>query len=168
MACKYVNAAMKRKGLTAIVQRRGDIINLGSVKFECIAPINYSDYSANRNSLNHLVTFGSTTLLLTGDYMDSDALLSTYSADKLNVYILKYPHHGNYKITEQLFNALSPAYVIAQNDNDELGRNAAASKRLIEKSGAKLYQNYSSGNIVVISDGKNIEVRTKVDPKTFK
>ncbi len=177
--CKYcdsgaynaANAAMKKKGLKAIIQKAGDIIYLGNIKIECIAPLYYrssGSYVANYNSLNQIVTYGNVKMLLTGDYMDSDNLLKKYSADKLNIDILKYPHHGNYSISKKMLDVLSPSYVIVQNEKDELGLHAASSKKLLTSANLKLYQNYLDGNIVVTSDGTNIKVQTNVNPKNFK
>ena len=107
-----------------------------------------------------------------------DADSSTFNYKKLNPYasklgislnvdMLKYPHHGNNTLDNDLLSVMTPKYVIIPNYN-YTKYPVSSEKSKLTKIGANIYQNGKDGNIVLISDGNNISVKTNQLASNYK
>ena len=148
-----------------------DNINIGDMNIFCVGPIKFqtksqNKYRQNYNSLNFILTYGDTKFMFTGDYMQYSNILNKFSTSVLDVDVLKYPHHGNATLGKALVNAMSPKYVVLTNSRDELS--SRNEKDYLEDVGASFYYSYKHGNILILSNGKNLTVKTNVEPSDYK
>lgn len=168
---KYILDAIKKYNKKISIMKVNDNINIGDMNIFCIGPIKFqtksqNKYRQNYNSLNFILTYGDTKFMFTGDYMQYSNILNKFSRSVLDVDVLKYPHHGNATIGKDLVNAMSPRYVVLTNSRDELStRNE---KDYLEDVGSSFYYSYKHGNILILSDGKNLNVKTNVVPSDYK
>ena len=98
--------------------------------------------------------------------MQSSNILKNFSKELLDIDVLKYPHHGNASIDKTLINYMSPKYVVVTSASDELAKRSE--KSYLKKQGASIYYSYKSKNILIISDGTNLQIKTNVNPSDYK
>lgn len=117
----------------------------------------------NDNSVVAQLTYGSVSLLLTGD-MEKEAEAAVLS--KLSpVTVLKSGHHGSAtSSSEQMLSITKPKYVVisAGKDNTYYHPHGKVLKRYADI-GATVYGTFRSGSIVMTTDGKTVSFNTK-DP----
>jgi beta-lactamase superfamily II metal-dependent hydrolase len=77
-----------------------------------------------------------------------------------DVDVLKYPHHGNSTVSDNLLNTITPEYVIVPNFRSAKYPNSSNISRL-RKFNIKTYRQSDSktGNIYLKSDGNNITIK---------
>ncbi len=155
--------ALKEKNVTPVVSTLGSIFYFGDVKFETIGPHHLDTYP-NGYSTNYLVTYEGVKMLFTGDGIQQSDVLAKYDASFLDIDILKYPHHGQHSLTAAFVNAIRPEYVVVTNHMDTVYSDA---KKNLNNVGAKFYQHYKDGNIVIIIDDGKITFKTNVNPSTY-
>lgn len=100
------------KKINVIYLRRGDLFNIGDLKFETLHPSNkfISENAMNNNSLVLRLDFFNTSILFTGDIeaIAEQELVSKCKL-KLDADILKVGHHGsNTSTSESFLEAVSP------------------------------------------------------------
>ena len=61
---------------------------------------------------------------------------------------------------------MSPHYVVVTSASDELAKRSE--KSYLQKQGASIYYSYKSKNILIISDGTNLQIKTNVKPSDYK
>lgn len=100
------------KKINVIYLRRGDLFNIGYLKFETLHPSNkfISENAMNNNSLVLRLDFFNTSILFTGDIEAiAEQELVHKCKSKLDVDILKVGHHGsNTSTSESFLEAVSP------------------------------------------------------------
>jgi beta-lactamase superfamily II metal-dependent hydrolase len=116
-----------------------------------------STAAINNLSLVLKVTYQDNTFLFTGDlYKKQEKALVDAKKEILNVDLLDAPHHGDTtSSSKQFINAVSPKYTI-------ISANILQSKRVMKRykqSGSQVYATSKHKNIVITSDGKEIQVR---------
>lgn len=173
-SAKTFISELKEKGKDFKVVKEGDTFQFGKdVKVEVLSPedsdfeIPNDDYS-NQNVVNDQsvvlkMTYGSNTFLFPGDIqMGTEQRLMEKYGEKLNVDLVKAPHHGYNTSSSSLFlKALSPAvtlipqYTMANFDVYQRYKNA----------GSTVYVTGLDGMLLAVSDGKNIKVITEKDRK---
>ncbi len=161
---KYILDAIKKYNKTINIMKVNDSINLGNINIFCIGPIKFqkksqNKYRQNYNSSNFILTFGNNKFLFTGDYVQYDEILKKFSKEQLDIDVLKYPHHGNASLGKTFVNTITPKYVVITNSRDELS--SRSEKTYLKNVGASFYYSYKDGNIVITSDGNNLNVKTK-------
>ena len=141
----------------------GDEYDLGSATVEVV---DVGGEEPN-DSLVLLVTYGKTTFLFTGDIEEraQERILKNKISDHdVPINLMKMPHHGEYagKVLDRFLEAFEPAYVVIsvgknnqykhpdQDTLDLLGR---------EEWEPEVYRTDRDGDIVVKSNGKEIEVK---------
>ena len=168
---KYILNAIKKYNKTISIMKVGDNFNIGDMNIFCIGPISFqtrsqNKYRQNYNSLNFILTYGDTKFMFTGDYMQYSNILKRFSKNLLDVDVLKYPHHGNASLGKELVEAMSPKYVVLTNSRDELS--SRSEKTYLTNVGASFYYSYKHGNILMISDGTTITVKTNVKASDYR
>lgn len=169
---KYILDEIKKQNKEITIMKPGDNIDIGDINIFCIGPIsikkcttNCENYAQNNNSLNFILTYGKTKFMFTGDHVQSDNIMKKFGNKDLNIDVLKFPHHGSSSMSEELIEELSPKYVIVTNDEDAL---YSSQRELLEKYGATdFYYSGGYGNILLISDGNNITVKTNVKASDY-
>ena len=100
------------KKINVIYLRRGDLFNIGYLKFETLHPSNkfISENAMNNNSLVLRLDYFNTSILFTGDIEAiAEQELVHKCKSKLDVDILKVGHHGsNTSTSESFLEAVSP------------------------------------------------------------
>ena len=149
----------------------GDNIDVGDMNIYCIGPISFqtksqNKYRQNYNSLNFILTYGTTKFMFTGDYVQYTNVLNKFNKSLLNIDVFKYPHHGNASLSKSFVNAISPKYVILTNSSDELS--SRVEKTYLKNVGASFYYSYKHGNILITSDGTNLAIKTNVKASDYK
>ena len=172
----YIKDALKKYNIPMNVKSPGDTITIGDINIYIIGPYKLnssSKYMQNENSFIFVLKYKNNTFMFTGD-----AGTSTFNynklkpyADKLNISLdidmLKYPHHGNSNLEDNLLNAMTPKYVIIPNYNYTSYPNSS-NKSKLNKIGASIYQNGRDGNIVLKSDGNNITIKKNQSASNYR
>lgn len=168
---KYILDAIKKYNKTISIMKVNDNITIGDMNIFCVGPIKFQTKSQNKyrqnfNSLNFILTYGNTKFMFTGDYMQSSNILSKFNANMLDIDVLKYPHHGQSSIGKKIIEAMTPSYTVITNSKD--GLSGRTEKTYLQNVGSKLLYSYKDGNILMISDGNKITVKTNVKASDYK
>ena len=154
------------KNCKLVELRHGNVIEMNGAKMTCIAPITTTTYSVgatseNNNSLVMRLEFGNNSFLLTGDATDAElrAANSKYP-NSIKVDVFKNGHH-NSATAENVLSIVRPTYAVFTTKDGYLPSSSTLST--FKKYTSKYYIVTSSkdGNVVMISDGTTITVKTK-------
>ena len=168
----YIKDALKDKGIKPEVIKAGQTLEIGDMKLYFLTPLSITS-SQNNNSFVFILVYGSNTFMFTGDLPGHifDKAQFDENAKKLgislNVDVFKYPHHGNSSVSLAAFKKIDPEYVIVPNYKFYTHPRTKY-RNYIKEVGAKMYQQYDGGNILITSDKTNINIKTKVNAKDYK
>jgi competence protein ComEC len=160
--------AVKNKGLSLTVPKVGDQFKLGEAAVTVLAP-NSSEYEdSNDYSIVVKVTFGSTTLLLTGDAEALSEKELVASGKDLSATLLKVGHHGSLTSTSQAFlDKVSPKFaIISAGAGNKYGHPAQETMDKLKAKGVKVFRTDEQKTIVATSNGK--EINFNVKPGSYK
>lgn len=151
--------AIKNKGLKISSPIIGGNYELGEATFTIIAPNGekYKDY--NNYSVVLRMEFGENSFLFTGDAETLSEKEILNNKHKVEAQVLKVGHHGSNTSTSIGFlDAVNPEYAIIQvgADNKYGHPNIEIINRL-EEHKIKIFRNDLHGDIILISDGENLE-----------
>ena len=150
------------KNIEVETAKSGDKILLGELTLDVVSPIMVYD-TTNNNSVAVKLRYKNFTALLTGDIgkkAESDIIES--GAD-ISASVLLVPHHGSgSSTTEEFLETVNPEYAIISVEQSDYLPNNGTLARLVDF-GCEIYRTDISGNIVVVSDGKEIEILTEFD-----
>ena len=136
----------------------GDNFNLGDLKFKILGPVKSSE-NLNNCSLVVKIEYKDVSFLFTGDAEKAEEYSMLKSGRNLNATVLKVGHHGSTTSTTANFlKAVHPKYAVISSE-DKQNKNSVI-KRL-EESCERVYKTYENGNIIFITDGKNIDIKTE-------
>ncbi|WP_284011744.1 lamin tail domain-containing protein [Haloarcula pelagica] len=163
--------AVEEHGVTLYETREGDQIQMEGVDVAVLGPPQpYLENAArNENSIVLKLTHGETSFLLTGDAEDDQEayLVDTYG-EQLQATVLKAGHHGSASSTSgSLLDTVQPqAVIISSAYESQYGHPAeAVLERLADRS-IPAYWTATHGNIVLVSDGSSVAVRTQQSATT--
>ena len=167
---QYILEALKSHNLTPQITKPGDTITVGEMKLYFMEPtkiVTSGSYPQNANSSIFILTFKNNSFMFTGDISIHSSQINSirnYSNSfgiSPDVDLLKYPHHGNTTISNELLNLIKPEYIIVPNNHSSKYPNSDNTSR-IKSFGSKMYRqsDSSTGNIFILSDGTNITVTT--------
>ena len=172
---QYIVAGLKKHNKTPIIVTAPRLIEIGEMKLYFIGPYSIINNpgNPNDNSLIFILKFRDNTFMFTGDsdspLNDVNTLRSKASSlgISIDVDMLKYPHHGNKVLKNVFLQAITPKYVIVPNYN---ASQYPSSNNItsITNVGGKIYRQSDGKNIVLISDGKNININTNVNAINYK
>ena len=165
---KYIAAKLKEKNIPTTVLTVGDYLEFGEMKLYFIGPLAKKlTTHENANSFVFILKYRNTSYMFTGDApsKDMDAAKFQENAKKWNLSIdidvLKWPHHGYNDLNDAFFAATTPKYAIVPTSNSCSSKYpSSVNKKLIQKYGTKYYQRCEYKNMVLISDGTNIDIKT--------
>ena len=171
---KYVLDSLKKKNIPTEMKVPGDYIELGEMKLYFIGPV-LPNKKHNKNSFVFLLKFRETTYMFTGDCSNSVLDTAKFEANaskwglNINVDVLKWPHHGYNDLTDTFFKATTPKYAIIPNGSHCSSKYPSSNnKNLMKKYGTTYYQTCEYKNIVLISDGKNIDIKGNQKASDYK
>ena len=173
---KYVLDAINTYNIPLIVANPGEKYDVGDVSLYFLGPYklnNTAKYRQNNNSSLMILKYKNNTFMFTGD-ADPD----TFNLEKLKPFanslnisldidVLKYPHHGNADLDNNLVKVMTPLYTIVPNYNYSSKFNSSG-KSKIKNIGSKIYEIDKYKNIMLKSDGKEITVFTNVKASDYK
>lgn len=175
--------AVKSKNLKINTAYKGVTIAVDpDMKIEMLSPVKDKTYEdLNDYSPVIKMTYKNNKFLFTGDAekINEDQILLDYKVDisKLKVDVLKVGHHGSTTSTSPAFaKALSPKYaVICVGKDNSYGHPDNIILNRLSQLRTKVYRTDLNGNIVIKSDGTNInvsnqknDVQAAVQPTTAK
>ena len=155
--------AVEDNNVTTRAPAAGDIINLGGAVFTVIHP-GADDNWRNLNdwSVSVHMAFGNTSMIVTGDaeHPAEEAIMArglSLSAD-----ILRLGHHGSRTSTgQEFFEAVDPTIAVIQvGEGNKYNHPHDCVMERLETAGVRIYRNDLHGDIVITSDGANLDVRT--------
>ena len=150
---------------TITVPHVGDVYKLGSADIEVVDVSKEED----NDSLVLLITYGKTNFLFTGDiqYSAQARIAYKYQNEKdeeFKINLIKMPHHGSWEndSLNRFIRTFMPDYaVISVGANNSYGHPHKETLDLLEQAGVNVYRTDTSGDIIVKSDGKNLNFETK-------
>ena len=152
---------VESEGATVYMARRGQRYSLGSgVVLDILFPdVNPSQLESNQSSIVARLSYGETSVLLTGDAPKGiEEYLVLVEGEHLASDVLKVGHHGSRTSTSELFiNEVQPSYaIISAGKDNQYGHPHVEVTDLLFNSGVVTYSTVEKGNIILVSDGKTI------------
>jgi competence protein ComEC len=157
--------AVKKEGLRVKVIKEGMNFDLGEgAKIDVYSPIYESYEEFNDYSPIMKLTFGNTSYMFTGDaeaHAEQD-VVAKYPKN-LDADVLKFGHHGSStSSTKEFIESVSPKYgVISCGVDNKYGHPHKETLQKINNYGIKAYRTDKQGQITILSDGENIDIKTK-------
>lgn len=134
----------------------GDTFPLGDAQITILAPATNSE-EQNNNSIIAKITYGDTSVLLSGDseQEETDALLESGQDIDSDVYVVS--HHGSYNGTSQEYlDAITPEYaIISCGLGNDYGHPHPSTMSMLAGSVPYLYRTDLQGSIHYASDGES-------------
>ena len=148
--------SLKNKNLKVTAPKKGDTFKIGEANCEVMTDSILDKENLNLSSIVIRLEFGENSFLFMGDAETENE--KTINWPKTN--LLKVGHHGSNTSSSQNFlNQVKPEYAIIMAGKDNsYGLPKQKILDRLNKIGAKIYRTDELGTIVVISDGKTIEV----------
>lgn len=146
----------------------GKNVKIAGITFDIIGPQTIEkNKSDNVNSLNMILKFGKNKFFFSGDGIQENAILRKYSKEELKVDVLKYPHHGQAKLSAEFLEAVAPDYIVIPHTRNVISKYLGYKEKRVIKSLDSEYlvlgkEKY--GNVLMISDGTNLTVNKKFVP----
>lgn len=156
---KDVLSAIKNKNLTITQPEKGEIIDLGQAKCEFMTEPIIDDDNINLSSLTLRVEFGNNSFLFMGDAEKQNEKTITWPKTD----VLKVGHHGSdTSSSKEFLEQVNPKYsiiMVGEGNTYKLPKQPIIDR--IEKQGSKIYRTDKNGNIKIITDGNNLEIKTE-------
>ena len=163
--------AVEEHGVTLYETREGDAIAFGEVDVDVLGPPEpYIENEArNENSIVLRLSYGETSFMLSGDAEDDqEAYLVEEYGDQLRSTVLKAGHHGSSSSSSDAFvDAVDPRVAVVSSAYDsQYGHpHEEVLQRFADRS-VPTYWTATHGDVVFVSDGANVSVRTQRDAPT--
>lgn len=153
--------AVQKSDMKVVSSKVGDIYNLGSATFEIFGPVTDDAEDINNMSIVMKVTYGENTFMFTGDAEREEELEIIDTGADLDCDVLKVGHHGSSTSSCKDFLAqVTPEICVIQvGENNDYGHPHDAPLNRLKKYTEEIYRNDICGDIVIYSDGKNLEVK---------
>ena len=153
-------STIANKGLSVTTAKSGvNILNQNNLKIDILAPNSSSYSNLNNYSAVIKITYGSKKFLFMGDAetKSESEILSDVSAD-----VIKVGHHGSDTSSSQTFiNRVNPTYAIVMvGSGNKYEHPYIDILNKWKNAGATIYRTDINGNIVVTSDGQNLDIKT--------
>lgn len=162
-AYKNFKKKTEEQGLEIEHPDAGDIISLGSSRVEFLGPVNEKGKDTNSTSIVMKITYGSTSFLFTGDAERDEEAEILETGANLKSTVLKVGHHGSDTSTSYPFlREVMPQYaVISCERGNSYGHPHEETLSRLNDAGVEIYRTDLNGNIVMTSDGQNVNVVTE-------
>ena len=163
-AYERVLEALDKHNIPVDVAKAGAVYELGDARVQLVAPhpLDHAIEDANEISVVARLTFGDHAFLFTGDAeMDLEERMVASGMD-LSADVLKVAHHGSKTSTSEAFlRAVSPKYAVISCGFNDYGHPTTEIVTRLSKAGAEIYRTDIFGDIVFVSDGKTLTVKTE-------
>ncbi len=152
--------SVQNSGAKVIASKVGATYTLGSAAFEILGPVTDDAEDINNMSVVVKLTYGEKTFLFTGDAEKEEEREIIATGADLDCDVLKVGHHGSGTSScKDFLDAVTPEICVIQvgADNDYGHPHENIVERL-EKYADEIYRNDLCGDIVITSDGTNINI----------
>ena len=158
----------KEKGTKTTWMKKGDCIQAGSLRLECLyageedKSGSLSNKDRNEHSLLLQVQYGLAGILLTGDMSSKGEQLWLKEGEKPQIQVLKVAHHGSsYSSDSEFLKRVDPKWaVISCGEGNRYGHPSQDTLKRLKTQGIEWFLTMDSGAIMVNTDGNKIEIRT--------
>ncbi|MBQ1503079.1 MAG: MBL fold metallo-hydrolase, partial [Clostridia bacterium] len=154
---------IEEKEIPVTEAKAGDVIEIGDITLEIIAPISYSEEDKNSNSVVLRASAEGVSVLITGDATVDEETQVLEKRGDLKADILKVGHHGSSTSTsEEFLRAVSPSIaVISCGEGNAYGHPHYSTLTRLHEEGAEVWRTDKNGTVTVyVEDGK-LKVRTQ-------
>ncbi|MBT9132063.1 MAG: ComE operon protein 3 [Firmicutes bacterium] len=156
---------IKSREISYRIVRDGNILDWGPDVFvQVLSPPPDSLWKcANENSITIMLIYGKIRFLFTGD-IEKDAinrLINEYGP-RIRADVVQVPHHGsNTSNCRNFITLVRASHAITSGSGGwPFGHPTPETEKRWKESGADVYHTHQSGNITIVSDGKNIRIKT--------
>lgn len=152
--------AVQSSGAQVIAAKPGNVYSLSQASFEILGPVTDDAEDINNMSAVTKLTFGENSFIFTGDAEAEEEREIIRNGAVLACDVLKVGHHGSYTSScYEWLDAVNPEIcVISCGENNDYGHpHDVVVDRLYEYTD-KIYRTDVCGDIVITSDGKNLNV----------
>ncbi len=157
---KNLKIEIENKNIQNILAKSGMRLDIGGGAYiDILFPDrDVSDWSTNDGSIVARLTYGETSVMLTGDSTakTEDFLLKGLNAGVLDSDILKVGHHGSRtSTTEEFVKAVSPEYaLISLGEDNKYGHPHKDTLQTLAELGVKVFRTDLDGSIIMKSNGE--------------
>ena len=154
--------ALADKDIPVDEARIGNTYEIGQARLQVLAPVRESD-DANDMSVVTRLTYGKHAFLFTGDAgtaVEKDMLKTGHD---LRADVLKVGHHGSDTSSSEAFlQQVQPRYsIIPCGEGNSYGHPHAKTLKRLEALGVGIYRSDVYGDIVCLSDGTELTIKTE-------
>jgi competence protein ComEC len=156
-----IKTEIENKNIPDMLASKGMRLNMGGgTVIDILFPDrDVSFWDSNDGSIVAKLTYGKTSVMLTGDATSETEkiILNEYSKQVLASTILKVGHHGSRTSTSEDFvKAVTPAYALISDGKDNnYGHPHQDTLDTLNQFGTKVFRTDTLGTIIMKSDGKN-------------
>lgn len=152
-------ASIKDKNKKINVPRVGETFPLGKASCTILAPKNSYYEDVNNYSIVLKIRFGDNSFLFEGDAekISEEEILA--SNEDISADVIKIGHHGSSSSSsEEYLDRVKPKFaVISCGKNNDYGHPHKATVELLKNKNIKIYRTDENGDIICVSDGRNIK-----------
>ncbi|WP_099203085.1 ComEC/Rec2 family competence protein [Miniphocaeibacter massiliensis] len=154
--------AYERNDTNVIIPRVGDKFKFGESEITIVGPTAYN-FDTNNNSIAIRITHGENSILFTGDAEKLEESTLMYTGEKIESKVYHVGHHGSRKASSKEFlDEVNPEYaVISSGKGNMYGHPHKEVLNRLKSINAEVFRTDISGNIVMISDGKDVLFSTE-------
>lgn len=165
---KTFNSLLKylgKQNITLSIPKAGEAFELGGALVELIGPI-YPSSDTNNNSIVVKVTYGKKSFIFMGDAEEEEESSILSARKDLSCDVIKIGHHGSSSSTSNaLLQKVNPTYAVISVGKNSYGHPTAKTLNKLIKSDITIYRTDLHGDIICISDGRNILFTTEKNAK---
>lgn len=159
----YTNFKTKaaEQGLTITHPKAGESLDFGSSKVEFFGPITENESDRNNGSIVMKIIYGDTSFLFTGDAEREEEQEILNAGYNLSSTVLKVGHHGSRNSTTYPFlREIMPKYAVISVGENSYGHPTEDTLSRLRDADVKVYRTDLQGDIIAVSDGKNVTFTT--------
>ena len=168
---------IKKQNKTPIITTPGQKITIDEIELYFLGPekiVTGGSYPQNYNSSIMILKFYNNTFMFTGDAVGNTLNITNiekYANNlgiKLDVDLLKYPHHGNANLPDKFLQTIKPEYTIVPNYKASHFPSSTNINKF-KQYNVNMYRQSDSktGNILITSDGTNIKIYNDVTAENY-
>ncbi len=153
--------ALVSKNVKVKIAHPNDAFEVEDLKLEVLGPI--SEHKIlNNNSLVVKMTYKDVSFLFTGDAEEFEESEILGSNKNIKSDVLKVAHHGSKtSSTLKFLKKVSPKYAVISVDSEPITRSRQVVLDRLKSVGAEIYRTDINGNILFLTNGHEIEVKTE-------
>jgi competence protein ComEC len=159
--------AVQEKGLKINTPKITEPYELEDVKWTMLAPNSEEYESLNNYSVVVKLEYGKRSFLFTGDAesLSEGEMLELHRRMLKGIDVLKIGHHGSSSSTsDEFLDVVNPKIAVIQlGENNKYGHPHEETMEKLENKDIEIYRNDLNGNIILTSDGDNINVELQVE-----